>query len=67
MQVRKVIEIQAETYFEEQSILNKFPDSVWIPSVRGLFATFYIPETKAKIIDKFLEEQKKKGQFNGSN
>jgi hypothetical protein len=56
MMTRKMVEIQAETYLEEQYILSRFPDSVWVPGVRGAFATFYIPETKAKIIDNALKE-----------
>jgi len=60
MITRKVVEIQAETYMEEQFILSRFPDSVWIPGVRGIYATFYIPETKAKVIDHALNEWKVK-------
>jgi hypothetical protein len=57
---RKVFEIQAETYLEEQYIMSKLPEAVWIPSVRGAFATFYVPESKAKIVEKVLNEWKVK-------
>ena len=53
---RKVFEIQAETYLEEQHLLTKFPESVWIPGVRGAFATFYIPESKTKLVEHVLKE-----------
>jgi hypothetical protein len=55
MQVKKVFEIQAETYAEEQNILNKIPDAIWIPSVKGLYATFYVSETKHKIIEHLMK------------
>lgn len=57
---RKMFEIQAETYLEEQYLLTKFPESIWIPGVRGAFATFYIPETKAKVVEHALNEWKVK-------
>jgi hypothetical protein len=53
---RKVFEIQAETYLEEQYLLTRFPESVWIPGVRGAFATFYIPESKTKLVENAINE-----------
>ena len=30
MKMKKVIEITAESYLEEQCVLARFPDSIWI-------------------------------------
>lgn len=58
MIVRNVIEIQAQTYVEEQFLLHRFPGVVWVSGVRGEFATFYVPESKKTLVEKYLNEWK---------
>ena len=57
---RKVIELQAQSYIEEQFIMSKFPDAVWTSGVRGQFATFYIPESKEKLVEKCIIDFREK-------
>jgi len=49
---KKVIQIQAESYLEEQFLLQKFPGVIWHPPISGDgFARFYLPlseDVKAK-------------------
>lgn len=55
MRVKEVIEIQTETYLEEQYILDKFPEAVWVSGVRN-YATFYLPKSREKVVSKVLKE-----------
>ena len=57
---RKVIEIQAQTYMEEQFLLSRFPDAVWMTGVKSDFGTFYVPESKEKVVEKALLEWSEK-------
>lgn len=56
MRQRAVIEILAEDYDEEQFLLAKFPDSVWVKLEGG--TRFYIPSTRIKEIGQALREFK---------
>jgi hypothetical protein len=62
MIVRKVIEIQAQSYLEEQFLLNRFPDAAWTTGVRGDFGTFYLSENKEKLVEKCILEFKEKNK-----
>jgi hypothetical protein len=41
MKAKKVIEIQAESYIEEQLLLESFPEAVWFTGVGN--TRFYLP------------------------
>lgn len=41
MEQKEVIELRAESYMEEQFLLDKFPGITWINS--GSSTTFYLP------------------------
>ena len=44
MEMRSVIEIQVDNHLEEQYILEKFPEAVWIsPAGFGVSTRFYLP------------------------
>ncbi len=69
MKVKKVVQIITETYAEQQAIVGRFPDAVWI-SVGGMLSEqmlFYLPETKHHEIVEFMEEYKRlmKGKLGG--
>jgi hypothetical protein len=50
MRYRRVVEIETSTYAEQQFILNRFPQAVWI-SVEENKTRFYLPnEMYQKII-----------------
>lgn len=48
MKMRKVIEIEVDSYNEEQYILEKFPEAVWISpaGVSGGGTRFFLPESE---------------------
>lgn len=56
---KKVIQIQAESYLEEQFLLQKFPGVVWHPPIAGEgFARFYLPVSKDANVKEALNEYK---------
>ena len=60
MKFKKMIALQSESYEEEQFILNKFPDSVWINLDGG--TTFYVPESKINEALHVLKEWRNRGK-----
>lgn len=56
MKHKLVIEIIAETYEEEQFLLNKFP-SVWWDDRSG-FTSFYVPESQKSEVVNVINEWK---------
>jgi len=58
MKHKKVIQVIAENYEEEQYMLNKFPEAWWIASqVRGK-TTFTLPLAKEDLVHKAINEYK---------
>lgn len=56
---RKVIQIQAESYLEEQFLLQKFPGIIWHPPIAGEgFASFYLPKKQEGKAKEALSEYK---------
>lgn len=56
---KKVIQIKAESYLEEQFLLQKFPGVIWHPPVVGEgFASFYLPVKEEKNAKEALNEYK---------
>ena len=60
---KKVIQIQAESYLEEQYLIQKFPGIVWYPPVVGPasgegFARFYLPLKEDGKVKEALNEYK---------
>jgi len=49
-----VIKVVAETYLEEQILLNNFPGEVWIKI--GSQTLFFIPYEKRDIVEKLKKE-----------
>lgn len=60
MIVKKVIEIQAQSYVEEQFLLSRFPDAIWSTGIKGDFGIFYLPENKENMVKKCILEFKEK-------
>jgi hypothetical protein len=59
MKQRTVVEITAENYIEEQLLLEKFPEAVWI-NLTGR-TKFYLNEnTKEDVVD-FIQEYEERG------
>jgi len=61
MKMQKVIEITAESYLEEQCVLARFPDSIWI-NLGENRTKFYIKYEKLKEVQKFLKDELKGDQ-----
>lgn len=57
MKVKQVIEITAESYIEEQNIMGRFPDSIWIKLDENR-TKFYINKNKEKDVEMFLHEMR---------
>jgi hypothetical protein len=53
---KKVIKIEAESYLEEQFILQKFPGVVWYPPIREGYSTFYLPMKEEASVKEALNE-----------
>lgn len=58
MKKRLVIELTAENYIEEQDILGRFPDAIWIKLDENR-TKFYINKKSGVEVEKFLYEMKK--------
>lgn len=58
MKKSKIIALTAESYAEEQYLLNKFPISYWRPGdgIQRKYATFYINEIEEKRVDTVMTE-----------
>ena len=48
MKIKKVYQVEAESYIEEQAILAKVPGVVWV-NLEGK-TMFFIPESRIEII-----------------
>ena len=59
MKVKKVIEITAESYIEEQDVLGRFPDAIWIKLDENR-TKFYIQIDRERDVKQFLIEVKLK-------
>jgi len=57
MKYKAVIEVVAESYAEEQFILNRFPNATWIPLKEKII--FYIPYLQHSEVKKAIEEWEK--------
>ena len=49
MKMRSAVQITAENNIEEQYILGKFPDAVWVNL--GEKTNFYLPDTEVNITE----------------
>ena len=50
MKLRRVVEVKVTSYEEQQFILTRFPDAIWM--VDGTNTRFYLDEEKiAEIVD----------------
>lgn len=58
MKHKTVIQITAESYEEEQYLLNKFPEAWW-DDRQGL-TVFYIPTTKMDQVTEVVNEYKER-------
>lgn len=58
MRMRSVIEIQTESYAEQQYIMTHLPEAVWI--VLGEKTTFYMPYPQYEKVKKVIHEWEKK-------
>lgn len=56
MKHKQVIELVAETYEEEQFILNRFPDAYWYPSNAQGNTVFYISVENKNDVEKVVDE-----------
>jgi hypothetical protein len=62
--MRSVIEIEVESHIEEQYILEKFPESVWIsPAGFGVSTRFYLPynEMTQIEVEQAIQEWEERG------
>ena len=56
MQARKVIEVEAENYIEEQILLEAFPEAIWITGVGN--TKFYLDEYMEEEVNEKIKEMK---------
>ena len=58
MKAKKVVQVVAENYMEQQAIMGRFPEAVWVsPAGMGIMRTlFYLPATKYNEIIEFIGE-----------
>jgi len=56
MDIKKMIAIRAESSMEEQFLLSKFPDAVWIALDGGI--NFYVSETRTNEVLEVVREWK---------
>jgi hypothetical protein len=54
MKQRTVVEIQAENYIEEQLLLERFPEAIWI-NLSGN-TMFFLPEDMQEEVVSFIQE-----------
>ena len=54
MRMRSVIEIQTESYAEQQYIMTHLPEAIWI--VLGEKTTFYMPYPQYEKVENVLRE-----------
>ena len=59
MRQRTVIEVTAENMIEEQMLLEKFPEAVWI-NLSGR-TKFYLPENREDDVTSFIQECEERG------
>ena len=59
MRQRTVVEVQAESYIEEQLLLEKFPEALWF-NLSGN-TMFYLPESSKEEVSSFIEECEERG------
>ena len=59
MKQRTVVEITAESYIEEQLLLEKFPEAVWI-NLTGR-TKFYLNESSKEDVIDFIQECEERG------
>jgi hypothetical protein len=52
MRARKVIEIQAESYIEEQLIMESFPEAIFLTEVGGVTRFFLPYDRKEEVVEK---------------
>ena len=61
MKYKKMVEIIAESYEEEQFLLTRFPDAWW--GHRDNLTSFYVPESRLvdvkNIVNEYKEMKKK--------
>ena len=56
MEARKVIEVQAENYIEEQILLEAFPEAIWFTGVGN--TRFYLDEYMEEEVNEKIREIK---------
>lgn len=59
MKQRRVVEITAESYIEEQLLLEKFPEAVWV-NLTGR-TKFYLDEVREEEVIEFMQECEERG------
>jgi hypothetical protein len=59
MKQRTVVEVAAESYIEEQLLLEKFPEAVWINL--GGSTIFYLDENSKQDVIDFIQECEERG------
>jgi len=60
MQTKKVIEIQAESYIEEQLLMDAFPEAVWFGGVGP--TRFYLPYNRKDDVKDKMNEWRDEGK-----
>ncbi len=59
MKAKKVIEIQAENYIEEQLLMEAFPEAIWFTGVGN--TRFYLPYNMKEDVKEKIREIRKEG------
>ena len=60
MKHKILIEVTAESYEEEQYLLNKFPDEWW--DNRDGIIRFYVPDTKVEFVKEVIKEYEERSK-----
>ena len=58
MKHRSVIEIEVNTYLEQQHIISRFPNAIWV-SLDENRMRFYVPYQEYNEVKKVIEEWEK--------
>lgn len=60
MKIQKAIRLTAENYVEQQAILGRFPEAIWLPAtINSDKMFFYLPETKYNEAKEFINEYRR--------
>ncbi len=62
MEMRETVEISVDNQIEEQYILEKFPEAVWVsPAGFGTTTRFFLPSNRSSDVREAIQEWEERG------